>query len=38
MGWIKVTSPAPPLPDSQTTEAVPRVKLKALGKVKIRQS
>ena len=33
MGWIKVTSPAPPLP-----EAVPRVKLKALGKVKLRQS
>jgi len=35
MGWIKVTSPAPPLPDSQTTAAVPRVKLKALDKAKI---
>jgi len=32
MGWIKVTSPAPLLPDSQT---VPRVKLKALDKAKI---
>ena len=38
MGWIKVTFPAPPLPDLQTTEAVPRVKLKALGEVKLRQS
>ena len=38
MGWIKVTYPAPPLPDPHTTEAVPRVKLKALGKVKFRQS
>ena len=38
MGWIKLTSSAPPLPDPQTTEAVPRVKLKALGKVKLRQS
>ena len=35
MGWIKVTSPAPPLPDPKTTAAVPRVKLKALDKVKI---
>ena len=35
MGWIKVTSPAPPLPDPQTTAAVPRVKLKALDKAKI---
>lgn len=29
MGWIKVTSPAPQLPDPQTTAAVQRVKLKA---------
>ena len=35
MDWIKVTSPAPPLPDPQTTAAVPRVKLKALDKAKI---
>ena len=35
MGWIKVTSPAPPLPDPKTTAAVPRVKLKALDKAKI---
>ena len=35
MGWIKVTSPAPPLPDPQTRAAVPRVKLKALDKAKI---
>ena len=35
MGWIKVTSPAPPLPDPQTTAAVPRAKLKALDKAKI---
>ena len=35
MGWIKVTSPAPSLPDPQTTAAVPRVKLKALDKAKI---
>ena len=35
MGWIKVTSPSPPLPDSQTTAAVPGVKLKALDKAKI---
>ena len=35
MGWIKVTSPSPPLPDSQTTAAVPMVKLKALDKAKI---
>uniref|UniRef100_UPI00358F2B9D uncharacterized protein n=1 Tax=Myxine glutinosa TaxID=7769 RepID=UPI00358F2B9D len=35
MGWIEVTSPAPPLPDPQTTAAFPRVKLKALDKAKI---
>lgn len=35
MGWIKVTSPAPPLPDPQTTAAVHRVKLKALEKAQI---
>uniref|UniRef100_UPI00358FA915 uncharacterized protein n=1 Tax=Myxine glutinosa TaxID=7769 RepID=UPI00358FA915 len=35
MGWIEVTSPAPPLPDPQTTAALPRVKLKALDKAKI---
>jgi len=35
MGWIKVTAPAPPLPDPQTTAAVPRVKFKALDKAKI---
>ncbi|KAK5894115.1 hypothetical protein CesoFtcFv8_010838 [Champsocephalus esox] len=35
MGWIKVTSPAPSLPDPQTTAAVHRVKLKALDKAKI---
>ena len=35
MGWIKVTSLAPPLPDPQTTAAVPRVKLKALDKAKV---
>ena len=35
MGWIKVTSPAPPLPDPQTTTATPRVELKALDKAKI---
>lgn len=35
MGWIKVTSPAPPLPDPQTTAAVHRVKLKVLDKAKI---
>ena len=37
MGWIKATSPAPPLPDPQTTAAVPRVKLKALVKAKIQR-
>ena len=36
MGWIKVTFPAPPLQDPQTTEAVLRVKLKALGKVTLK--
>lgn len=35
MGLIKVTSPAPPLTNAQTTAAVPRVKMKALDKVKI---
>ena len=35
MGLIQVTSPAPPLPDPQTTAAFPRVKLKALDKAKI---
>ena len=35
MGWIKVTSPAPPLLDPQTTAAVHRVKLKALAKAKL---
>jgi hypothetical protein len=35
MGWIKVTSPAPPMPDPQTTAAVRRVKLNALDKAKI---
>ncbi|KAI4802446.1 hypothetical protein KUCAC02_020282 [Chaenocephalus aceratus] len=35
MGWIKVTSPAPSLPDPQTAAAVHRVKLKALNKAKI---
>ncbi|KAK5923154.1 hypothetical protein CgunFtcFv8_000150 [Champsocephalus gunnari] len=35
MGLIKVTSPAPSLPDPQTTAAVHRVKLKALDKAKI---
>ena len=35
MGWIKVTSPALPLTDPQTTVAVPRVKWKALDKAKI---
>ncbi|KAI4804826.1 hypothetical protein KUCAC02_026439, partial [Chaenocephalus aceratus] len=35
MGWIKVTSPAPSLPDPQTTAAVHRVTLKALDKAKI---
>jgi len=35
VGWIKVTSPAPPLPDPQITAAVPRVKLKAIDKAKI---
>ena len=35
MGWIKVTSPTPHLPDPQTTGAVPRVKLKALDKAMI---
>ena len=35
MGWIKVTSPAPPLPDPQTTAAVPRLKLKSFDKVNI---
>ena len=33
--WIKVASPAPPLPYQQTTASVPRVKLKALDKAKI---
>ncbi|XP_061840899.1 uncharacterized protein [Nerophis lumbriciformis] len=35
MGWIKVISPAPPLPDPRTTAAVQRVKLKALAKAKL---
>jgi len=35
MGWIKITSPAPPLADPQMTAAINRVKLKALDKAKI---
>ena len=33
-GLNKVASPAPPLPDPQTTEAVPRVKLKHSAKLR----
>ena len=35
LGWIKITSLAPPLPDPQTIAVVPRVKLKALDKTMI---
>ena len=35
MGWIKITSPAPPLADPQMTAAINRVKLKALDKAEI---